>query len=149
MLEHGMDPMRVEVLYANIDAEAWEITPAARAALRQSLGIPDMTAIILYPARLGAQKQPQVFLQTIHLLHEQGMEFRALVVGDGPDLAWMVQTAAEMGMNERVIFAGAQPASRMPDYFGAADIFFLPSQWEGIAITLYEAMAAGLPSRRR
>ncbi len=39
---------------------------------------------------------------------------------------------------------GALPNPRLRDLMAAADILFLPSAWEGIAQSIYEAMAAGL-----
>lgn len=43
-----------------------------------------------------------------------------------------------------VCMLGAVAAGRMPELMAAADVFFLPSLWEGIALSIYEAMAAGL-----
>ena len=47
-------------------------------------------------------------------------------------------------MNEVVRFVGRVSNTRMKELMAASDIFFLPSRWEGIAVTLYEAMASGL-----
>lgn len=44
----------------------------------------------------------------------------------------------------RVRMLGSVAAGRMPELMAAADVFFLPSLWEGIALSIYEAMAAGL-----
>ena len=39
---------------------------------------------------------------------------------------------------------GGVPNEKMRDLLAAADIFFLPSRWEGIALAIYEAMSMGV-----
>lgn len=43
-----------------------------------------------------------------------------------------------------VHFLGAVRTDDMPGVMAASDIFFLPSEWEGIALSIYEAMSSGL-----
>jgi hypothetical protein len=43
-----------------------------------------------------------------------------------------------------VVLAGGIATDAMPGYMAASDIFFLPSKWEGIALSIYEAMSCGL-----
>jgi hypothetical protein len=78
-------------------------------------------------------------------LRNQGVHFSALVAGDGPDFLWLSQFIERHGMREKVRLLGTVSIERMQELMAAADIFFLPSQWEGIALSIYEAMACGLP----
>jgi hypothetical protein len=77
-------------------------------------------------------------------LHNKRVEFIALVVGDGEDRAWLEQYIREHDLRASVKLLGATPYSRLPELMWASDIFFLPSQWEGIALSLFQAMASGL-----
>jgi glycosyltransferase involved in cell wall biosynthesis len=66
-----------------------------------------------------------------------------LLVGDGPERVNLERQARELGVADRVIFAGyqADPAPCL----AAMDVFVLPSRSEGVSVALLEAMAAGIP----
>jgi glycosyltransferase involved in cell wall biosynthesis len=136
---------RIKVSHINIDTEKWRPDPACRVAVRRELFVDESTPVILYAARLRAQKQPRVFARTMLQLHQKGDRFVALVAGDGPDLPWLRRFVTANGLDEQVVLLGSITNERVRQLMAAADIFFLPSLWEGIALTLYEAMSSGLP----
>ncbi len=65
------------------------------------------------------------------------------LVGDGELRPKTEQLAQELGVADRVRFWGVR--SDVADILNAADIFTLPSKWEGNPLSVMEAMAAGLP----
>ncbi|MBP1691229.1 MAG: glycosyl transferase group 1 [Bacteroidetes bacterium] len=140
----GGDPARIEVCTTNVDTGEWRPDADICAREREAMNIPRSLPVILYPGRIVAQKQPQVFLRTIHLLHQGGAQFRAIVAGDGPELEVMKQTVRQWQLESAVSFLGAVPNDRIRELMMMADILFLPSKWEGISLTIYEAMASGL-----
>jgi glycosyltransferase involved in cell wall biosynthesis len=144
MITRGGDPDRIEVCYTNIDPRGWEPDLQVRRRVRQELSIPNDARVILFAGRLCEQKQPKIMAQVMRRLHEQRVEFTALVVGDGEDRAWLEQFIREHDLQASVKLLGATPYSRLPKLMWASDIFFLPSQWEGIALSLFQAMASGL-----
>ena len=91
-----------------------------------------------------AQKQPQVFVDTMQQLRHKTPHFLAVVAGDGPELAGLQARISRQGLQEQVCVLGAVSNERMQELLTAADIFFLPSQWEGIALSIFEAMACGV-----
>lgn len=68
---------------------------------------------------------------------------RLVMVGEGPDLEAAVQRADELGISERVHFAGHQADVR--PFLWDADLFVLASEAEGSPLVLLEAMACGTP----
>ncbi len=68
-----------------------------------------------------------------------------LIVGCGDDSARLRRLAIEMGVEDRVIFAGRVPQNELADYFSIADVFAMPSRGEGFGIVFLEAAASGLP----
>jgi glycosyltransferase involved in cell wall biosynthesis len=144
MVARGADPGRIEICYTHIDPQGWAPDPKVRERVRRELFIPDNARVILFAARLCEQKQPRVFAQVMRQLHKKRVEFTALVVGDGEDRAWLEQYIGENDLRASVKLLGATPYSRLPELMRASDIFFLPSQWEGIALSLFQAMASGL-----
>ncbi len=145
MVHHGADAERIGVCHTNVDVEQFRPDPAQRIAVRQELGLDPHVPVILYAARICAQKQPDVFARTILQLREQGLEFLALVAGNGPDLEWLRSFVNANALHDRVPLLGEVPPARVRLLMQASDVFFLPSLWEGIALTIYEAMACGLP----
>jgi len=144
MVHRGGDAARIRVRHVNVDSEQWRPDSRLRAMVRASLGLPDNVPLILYAGRLCLQKQPSVFAKAILWLARKTPDFLALVAGDGPDLPWLRSFVEGHGLNERVRLLGAVPNERVRDLMAASDIFFLPSLWEGIALSIYEAMASGL-----
>ena len=67
------------------------------------------------------------------------------MAGDGPDFEWLRTFVKKNRLDRQVRLLGALPNAEIRNLLAAADIFFLPSQWEGIALSVYEAMACGLP----
>jgi glycosyltransferase involved in cell wall biosynthesis len=144
MAQQGADPERIAVCHTNIDTETWRPGRAARDGVRRELGVGDAVPVILFAARIVEQKRPRVFAQTMRRLRERGVRFVAVVAGDGPDLAWLREFVARHGLGEHVHLLGAVPNERVRQLMAASDVFFLPSMWEGIALSMYEAMACGL-----
>jgi len=70
-----------------------------------------------------------------------------VVVGDGPMLSKWRDEALTLGVSDRVHFAGRVSDDDLPFYYGAADLFVLPSsaRSEAFGLVLLEAMSSGLP----
>ncbi|MFH1810519.1 MAG: glycosyltransferase [Pseudomonadota bacterium] len=145
MVERGGEAGRIEVCHLGVDTEAWHPDPAIRARVRAELGLDENAAVLLFAARIVEQKQPAVLARTLELLRAQGTRFTALVAGDGPMEPWLKTALQARHLLDDVRLLGALPSTRIQELMTAADVFFLPSQWEGIALGLYEAMASGLP----
>lgn len=143
MVARGADPARTEVCTINVDADEWKPDGEARARVRERLGISADEPVILYAGRLCSQKQPEVFARTMGLLAGAGERFTAMVAGDGEDRALLERRLRELGAAPHVRMLGECSGAQMRELMPAADIFFLPSKWEGIALVLYEAMSAG------
>jgi phosphatidyl-myo-inositol dimannoside synthase len=67
-----------------------------------------------------------------------------LVIGRGDDQPRLAQLAADLGVGDRVVFAGFVPTAELADHYRLADAYVMPSQ-EGFGIVYLEAMACGVP----
>ncbi len=145
MVHRGADEGRIRVCYINIDCVDWQPDAERRQAVRSELAVADGTPTIFYAARLVPQKQPQVLAQTLLRLRQQGVPFVALIAGDGPGKDTLTAFVAQHELENQVRFLGAASEKRMHQLMAAADVFFLPSQWEGISLAIFEAMACAVP----
>ncbi|MFA5318145.1 MAG: glycosyltransferase [Patescibacteria group bacterium] len=68
-----------------------------------------------------------------------------LVLGDGQEMENLKKLASELGVENRVYFLGKIKQAEMINYFKAADLFILNTNYEGLSHTILEAMSAGAP----
>lgn len=144
IIERGGHPQKHTVCYINIDTDVWKPDPEVRKKIRESLGVDDDLPIILFTGRLVDQKQPLVFVKVIRKLREKGIKFLSIMIGDGPDRQKIEHFIKTNNLQDTIRLLGALPSDQTREYYQASDIFFLPSKWEGIALSIYEAMACGL-----
>ena len=102
-------------------------------------------AVVLAVGRLVSVKGHGVLLEAIARLAESGGSVTATIVGDGPRRAALEQLARQLGIGDRVSFAGSVGQDDIGRYYEDADVFCLPSFSEGLPVVLLEAMAAGVP----
>jgi glycosyltransferase involved in cell wall biosynthesis len=95
--------------------------------------------LVLTVARLVDQKGHHYLLDAAC----QVPDVMFLIVGDGPEKAALQDQVCRLKLTDRVLFFGFQ--SNIPNWLGACDVFVLPSLYEGLPISILEAMAAGKP----
>jgi glycosyltransferase involved in cell wall biosynthesis len=114
---------------------------ATHANIRQELGISNDVKVILFLARFTSHKQPLTLLKAFAKALKKDSSLHLLMVGDGDQKQSAVKLIDELGLHEQVTL---QPFRQdVPDVLASADIFVLPSLWEGLPIGLLEAMAMG------
>lgn len=141
MIERGADASQIEVCYTNVDSRLLKPEPGVKARVRTELGIPVETPVLLYAGRLCRQKQPQIFLRVMQELRARRLEFACLVAGDGDQRRWLASELRRHRLARSVTMLGAVTTQKMHELLAASDILFLPSQMEGIALAIFEAMA--------
>ncbi|GAB6166314.1 hypothetical protein JCM19992_23140 [Thermostilla marina] len=99
--------------------------------------------IVLYVGRLDHQKGVDILLRSAAAWLPQYRDVHLLLAGDGPDRARLESLARSLEIARQVCFLGFR--EDIPALLRAADVFVLPSRWEGMPNAVLEAMAAGLP----
>ncbi|HSS21525.1 MAG TPA: glycosyltransferase family 4 protein [Pyrinomonadaceae bacterium] len=112
---------------------------SARKAVRAHFNIPEDAALVLF---VGSQYRLKGLEFAIRAMAELKTQAYLLVVG-GDSIAPFKRLAEQLGVADRVIFAGAR--SDLPSIYPAADAFVLPTLYETFALVCIEAMASGLP----
>jgi glycosyltransferase involved in cell wall biosynthesis len=130
-LHHGLDP-------------ATQLTPVQADGVRAELGIPPDAPVIGSIANFKAAKDHATLLRAAARVRQAVPGVRLLLVGQGPLEAETRRLAAELGLQETVVFAGFRTDARR--LAAAFDVFTLSSTYEGLPIALIEAMALGRPA---
>lgn len=125
-----------------VDAERF-VRKSSR--LREELGFGLADRILLSVGRQVPGKGFEFLLEGFARAAAKRADLRLLVAGDGVLLPALKKRAEQLGLAERVRFAGRIEHERLPDYYGAADLFLLLSEYENFSNTVLEAMACGLP----
>lgn len=111
----------------------------SREAVRRSFGISNDVPLVLF---VGSQYRLKGLEFALRAMAE--MRIRAVLLVVGADTAAPFKRLAEdLGLSDRVIFAGAR--TDLPAIYPAADAFVLPTLYETFALVCLEAMASGLP----
>jgi len=96
---------------------------------------------LIFVGRLTERKRPDDFVKVVAAIREQYPEVRALVAGDGPDMALLEASIAKLGLERNIELAGVR--SDVLELLGQSKLFVLTSRWEGLSIAMMESMASG------
>ncbi|QFU00032.1 D-inositol 3-phosphate glycosyltransferase [Halomonas sp. THAF5a] len=144
---------RIQRLYLGIDPTPYtpRLSPEARAALRDELGVAPGRVAIGLAGRLTPGKGQRVWIEALAWLAEQrpalawqGVLVGGLTAGEGSNEAFVAELrdrVRALGLEERIAFVGFR--RDLPRLFEALDIVCVPSRNEAFGLTVIEAMAAG------
>ncbi|MFO0969279.1 MAG: glycosyltransferase [Gemmataceae bacterium] len=141
----SLNPSLLHTIPYGIDARPFAAAaPEAGRALRRRWGVPNESLLIGFVGRLVPQKSVDTLLRGLALLRQRGGADPWLaIVGGGPLEADLRRQARELGVAERVVWAGFH--DDIPPVMRAFDVFSMTSVYEGFGLVLVEAMAADLP----
>ena len=132
----------VTVVPNGVDPERFH--PARRSeGTRVAIGVPAEVPLIVSTGRLVGWKGLHLILRALPTI----VRAHYLVIGDGEARPGLEALARELGVMDRVHFAGEVGHDRLPDLLASGDIFVQPSVGEeAFGISVVEAMASGLPT---
>jgi glycosyltransferase involved in cell wall biosynthesis len=96
---------------------------------------------LLYVGRLEKQKSVETLLRSLTKIENRNVNLT--IVGDGSLKNKLQNEAVRLGVHNMVTFTGAQ--KNVQSFYNTADVFVLPSIWEGFGIVILEAFRSGIP----
>lgn len=142
-LEHaGVPAERIDVIPMGVDIARF--APAPRSSDQRG----DLR--ILSVSRLVPEKGVEDLVAALGLLHASGVAASVTFAGAGPSLERLRRMAGELGVSDRVRFAGVLPYEQLAALHRDHDVFVLasaprPTWEEQFGFAVVEAMASGLP----
>jgi glycosyltransferase involved in cell wall biosynthesis len=130
----------LSVIPNGIDTDRWKRDHRARAYMRKKLGLTD-EFLWLAVGRLDPVKDDATLLKSFARL---APHTRLVIAGSGPLQGELRTLATQLGLYDRVRFAGFQ--NNILQWMQAADGFVLCSLWEGLPMALLEACACEVPA---
>jgi glycosyltransferase involved in cell wall biosynthesis len=145
MAAMGMPDERISVHYTGLDRNRFR--PLAHTQLRSQLGaqlgfaLPQGAPVLASVGALIPGKGQYLIIEALPHLPEA----RLILAGEGDDAARLRAMAVELGVENRVHFAGSVDHDLLPLILSAADAMVLPTVSEGLANVWVEALACGTP----
>ncbi len=112
-------------------------------AARALLGLRCNVPILVCAARLEPEKGHTVLLNALRMLRREGIDFLAVLVGEGSEEDAIREQIRAMGLSGQVQLVGQQPDIGV--WLRAADVLVLPSPAEPFGLVLVEAMCRAVP----
>jgi len=103
------------------------------------------TRRLVWAGRLAAQKGIDILLKALADVVAANRDFSLEIIGNGPDKALLLRQCRQLCLEKKVRFSGALAKEAIRDKLAEADVFLLPSRYEGMSNAALEAMEVGLP----
>ena len=139
--EYGVEHSKITVIPNGIEPQDFYMIDKKIA--RKSCGLEDNKKYILSLSRLSHEKGLEYLFKAFYSLDAKNTEL--VVVGDGPLKAKLLRMASDLKIANRVKIIGAVPHNEAYLWYNAADVYCLPSLWEGCPNVIIESLACGTP----
>ncbi len=146
---YGADPGRVTVVPPGVDLAMFQ--PMDRAVARREIGY-GSGRLLLFVGRLERLKGVEVAIRALGLLRDRRHDdVRLLILGEDShegeesEKDRLKAIASEVGVRDRVDFAGSVAHHELPYFYAAADVCVMPSYSESFGLVALEAQACGCP----
>lgn len=140
-----LNPKQFKLLPCTVDGELFTPGPKPQ-TLMERYDLQD-ARVLMTVARLwkgDPYKGIDVTIRALSQIAEVFPNIKYLVIGRGDDQPRLQQLAQDLGVSDRVVFAGFVPTEELVDHYRLCDGYVMPSQ-EGFGIVYLEAMACGKP----
>ena len=124
-----------------VDLKRIKTTVVDKDEMKQSIGIPRESIMVLSVGELIERKNHEVIIRALAKLQKE--EIYYVICGKGPLREQLEELAKSLGIGEKVVFLGFR--TDIPELCNTADISAFPSIIEGLGLAGIEAMAAGVP----
>ena len=137
-------PARTIIIPNGVDTEKFKSAPVEKLRSRKLLGIEEDECYILSIGRMTAEKGHYILVDAFRKLFQSTkLNVKLGIVGEGPSRNEIENENGDLIKSGKLVLYGQDMEIRK--YLWAADIFVLPSLYEGFGIAILEAMAVGLP----
>lgn len=133
----------VEIMPLPIDCQEFKRNGKERLETRDRLGIKEGERVLICVGRFSDVKNQSFLVYILKSLLNCKKAWKLILVGDGENMETVKERVKKLGLQDYVIFTGLtkNPAS----FLNAADIFVMPSFYEGFPTVILEAVAEELP----
>lgn len=148
-IAHAMEDLMRDVA-PGVDESRWQVVRLGVEVPPAREGAPPANhpPVILFAARFDPEKRHATLVEAIARLVHEGEQLELWLAGSGRLHAEVERQAGELGVGSVVRFLGYVPNADVLGWLaaGRVDLVAQPSDWEGIPVSLIEALAHGVPA---
>ena len=142
---HRMDPSRIVVNPGGADFGRFS-PPEDRGKAKRELGLPEGKVHLLTVRNLEPRMGLDNLIKCMHLLRQREIAVHLTIGGEGEERGNIETLISEYSLSDDVTLKGFVPNEPLPEFYGAADFFVLPTRsLEGFGLVTIESMACGTP----
>ena len=134
---YGINPDKVHVVHNAVELKDCDGN--------ENFEIKRYDKIVLFLGRITLQKGPDYFLYAAKKALEYEPDIKFIIAGSGDMEPFIIEKAAELGIADKVLFAGFLQGEDVDRAYKMADLYVMPSVSEPFGITALEAMRNGTP----
>lgn len=139
-IQHHIQPkIPVKTIFNGINTDKFKRNSDSRMKIRSQLGITNDKIVIGSLGVFRIQKRIDCWLELFSKLHAIYPDLRGILVGDGPLKNDIIAKRTLLGLDDFVFLPGIQ--TNAVDWYSAMDIFMMTSEFEGLPLSLLEAMS--------
>ncbi|MCZ2127896.1 MAG: glycosyltransferase [Anaerolineales bacterium] len=140
-IESSVRPQRIKIIYNAI--QPLDVSNINGESARKKLGLDKDDLFFLAVGRLVYEKGHEFFIAAMEQIAKADSRVVAGICGAGPLRETLQAQVENLSLQSRVKLLGQWDF--ISELLAAADVFVLPSRWEGLPLALLEAMSAELP----
>jgi len=143
---YGVSEEKIGIVPCGVNLDLFQ--PEQKQAARKHLGLDPDDIILLNVGRFEPLKGIDRLLQALTHLRDHGRLRLVIVGGDGdkaPESQFLRQKAINLGIENKVMFAGRVDQKHLPPYYSSADVLVISSHYESFGLVGLEALACGRP----
>ena len=140
-IEVGVHPEKIKTIYNAI--MPFDVSNLYREAVREELGLKKDEVFFLSVGRLVYEKGHEFLVEAMAEVVKNDAHAIAGICGAGPLQEQLQSQIKKLKIQKNMKLLGQWDS--VPEILAAADVFVLPSRWEGLPMALLEGMMAGLP----
>ena len=126
-----------------VDCQHFAFDDNKRRQIRNEFNVSDSTVLVGHIGTVYRIKNQSFLVQVVSNMIKTNQDIKCIMVGEPIEREQVEQKAAELGISEKVFFAGSRADTDA--FYSAFDIMIFPSLHEGLPLSLIEAQAAQLP----
>lgn len=135
---------KIAIINNGVDLHRFYPLRDARKKMRDALGLAEHDVAVIMVARFHKGKGHPVLLEAMRDLLDRGTTLKLICLGEGEEEADVRRLCNQLGLAQHVRIEGYQEHVAL--WLQTADINVLPTYYEGLPLTVLEAMASGLPT---
>ncbi len=143
LIKASVPANKIEVIHHGTNVEAFAQTTEDRRDVRRALDIPEDSVAVGIVGRIAPEKGHAVLLEALQKVHAR-YPLSLVIVGNGPDEELIRDSAAKMGLTDKVFFTGFR--DDVNNVINALDVVAVPSTWnEPCSAVVQQGMALSKP----